>query len=387
LVGCSGSYVMILRGLVALMRASLLVVAPFVAVDSFGQECDCPAITECGVCSGGITSFTLQYNGVTTELITVSDQVATVFSSTVSPGEYFLFNSPNPSEKFIGPVVRVYIAGNLNTEISSLCNQVNVGDTFGSFTVRHAKSKNGGPLCCPATYVETIPPVFSGCPSNIVVNLPANACQTPVNWIEPTATDNCGDVVITSTHTPVTEFPLGTTSVTYTATDQYGNQATCSFDVIVKDVTPPTFNECPDDIRVVTQQGGCETSVTWTPPEAADNCTALITSDHQSGDTFPFGETIVTYTATDLAGNTTTCSFTVYVGNANAPVVSGCPEDITVVADETLQAVVNWDEPIFTVSCGELITTQSHHPGNTFSIGATRVVYQAESEDEKKNGV
>src|SRR5690606_1432277 len=161
------------------------------------------------------------------------------------------------------------------------------------------------------------------------------------------------------------EFPLGTTSVTYTATDQYGNQATCSFDVIVKDVTPPTFNECPDDIRVVIQQGGCETSVTWTPPEAADNCTALITSDHQSGDTFPFGETIVTYTATDLAGNTTTCSFTVYVGNTNAPVVSGCSEDITVVADETLQAVVNWDEPIFTVSCGELMTTQSHHPGNT----------------------
>jgi hypothetical protein len=93
---------MILRGLVALMRASLLVVAPFVAVDSFGQECDCPAITECGVCSGGITSFTLQYNGVTTELITVSDQVATVFSSTVSPGEYFLFNSPTRAKNSPG---------------------------------------------------------------------------------------------------------------------------------------------------------------------------------------------------------------------------------------------------------------------------------------------
>lgn len=354
------------------------------ATNSFGQECDCPSVTECGACSGGISSFTLQYNGMTTEFITVNDQLATVFSGTVSPGEYFLFNSTNPSEKFSGPVVRVYIAGNLNTEISSLCNQVNVGETYGSFTIRKAKSKSGGQLCCPVAYIETTPPVFSGCPSGIEVNLSASACVAVVNWVEPIATDNCGNVVITSTHNPGAEFSFGITPVTYTATDQYGNLSTCSFNVVVKDVTPPSIGQCPAEVRVAVQQTTCEASVTWTPPVVTDNCSAQITSDYQPGDTFPIGETVVTYTASDPTGNMAKCSFTVYVNNANAPAVSGCPENITAVADETLLAVVNWEEPMFTISCGELIITQSHQPGNAFSIGTTQVIYMAESEDGKK---
>jgi len=47
---------------------------------------------------------------------------------------------------------------------------------------------------------------------------------------------------------------------------------------------------------------------------ATDNCPGVtVESDPASGSTFPLGTTTVTATATDAAGNTSTCSFTVAV--------------------------------------------------------------------------
>ena len=42
-------------------------------------------------------------------------------------------------------------------------------------------------------------------------------------------------------------FPLGTTTNTFTVTDNNDNTASCSFTVTVEDTEDPTI-ECPDDI-------------------------------------------------------------------------------------------------------------------------------------------
>ena len=52
-------------------------------------------------------------------------------------------------------------------------------------------------------------------------------------WTEPTATDDTGFVILTSTHDSGGTFPIGATTVTYTATDAAGNEATCSFVITV----------------------------------------------------------------------------------------------------------------------------------------------------------
>ena len=55
-----------------------------------------------------------------------------------------------------------------------------------------------------------------------------------VTWTEPTATDNSDMApTITQSHQPGDSFPVGTTQVTYTFADQQGNEALCSFDVII----------------------------------------------------------------------------------------------------------------------------------------------------------
>ena len=58
--------------------------------------------------------------------------------------------------------------------------------------------------------------------------------ETMVSWIEPTATDNSGSVNRASrSHSPGQLFAIGTTEVTYTFVDPSGNEASCTFSVIV----------------------------------------------------------------------------------------------------------------------------------------------------------
>ena len=76
-------------------------------------------------------------------------------------------------------------------------------------------------------------PAISGTPSTQNVNTDAGLPTATVSWTPPTATDNSGSATLTSDYNPGSTFPIGTTSVTYTATDTYSNTATSSFDVVV----------------------------------------------------------------------------------------------------------------------------------------------------------
>ncbi len=81
--------------------------------------------------------------------------------------------------------------------------------------------------------IDTTPPVISGCPSTVQVTAALGEMSAAASWISPTATDNSGSVSTSSSHTPKSIFPVGTTRVTYTFEDAAGNQAICQFDVII----------------------------------------------------------------------------------------------------------------------------------------------------------
>ncbi|MCK4342296.1 MAG: HYR domain-containing protein, partial [Phycisphaerae bacterium] len=139
-------------------------------------------------------------------------------------------------------------------------------------------------------------------------------CEAVVTWTAPTADDNCAIDTFTSNYSPGDTFPVGTTHVVYTATDIYGNDITCEFDVTVNDTEDPVISGCPSNIEVNADAGTCEAVVTWTAPTADDNCgMQSFTSNYSPGDTFPAGTTHVVYTATDIYGNDVTCEFDVAV--------------------------------------------------------------------------
>jgi len=83
---------------------------------------------------------------------------------------------------------------------------------------------------------DTLPPVISGCPKDIEVSATAGASGIQVWWEEPTASDvGTGVSSFLSMHAPGDWFPVGTTTVTYTAVDGAGNESTCAFDVVVNE--------------------------------------------------------------------------------------------------------------------------------------------------------
>ena len=87
---------------------------------------------------------------------------------------------------------------------------------------------------------DTIPPVLS-VPNDVIAE--ATGSTTTVSIGSATATDNVtppGSITITSD--APTSYPLGTTTVTWTATDEAGNIASATQNVTVEDTTAPTFN-------------------------------------------------------------------------------------------------------------------------------------------------
>jgi hypothetical protein len=79
------------------------------------------------------------------------------------------------------------------------------------------------------------------CPSNITALTAAtgNNCVV-VNYPAATAEDNCGSVNVACTPSSGSCFPVGTTTVTCTATDSSGNKTSCGF-------TVTTFDVCTED--------------------------------------------------------------------------------------------------------------------------------------------
>merc|ERR1711962_9607 len=163
-------------------------------------------------------------------------------------------------------------------------------------------------------------PVFVDCPNNVVSYVNGPSSTAGVEWSVPSATDNSGIApTVTGSLTPPVNLGVGSTTATYIATDQSGNQATCSFSVsVILDNVAPVIANCPTDRTETLATGTSAVSVFWTEPTATDNSGSVTsTSTNSPGEAFGAGSTTVTYTFTDAANNQAICSFVITVTSEN----------------------------------------------------------------------
>jgi 6-phosphogluconolactonase (cycloisomerase 2 family) len=104
----------------------------------------------------------------------------------------------------------------------------------GTTTVKCKSNNNAGPEMCTFTVTvnDTESPVIM-CPGNVNGAAAAScpiATGAPVSFTV-TATDNCGTPALVCSPPSGSTFPVGTTTVTCTATDASGNASQCSFTV------------------------------------------------------------------------------------------------------------------------------------------------------------
>ncbi len=248
-----------------------------------------------------------------------------------------------------------------------------------------------------SVYVDGVAPVISGIPASITTNTDSGQSTAVTNWTEPTVTDNLnGFITIQVTSNPTTglvngsAFPVGTTTVIYTATDEVGNRSTAFFTVTINDREAPVLSDMPANIATNTDPGQSTAVVNWTAPTVTDNVDGSIapvvtsspTTGLDSGSPFPVGTTTITYTATDTAGNSTSASFTVTVIDGESPVFSGVPADITVITANSSRstAVVTWTAPTATDNVDGNVTpvqTAGLPSGFEFPVGASTISYTA----------
>lgn len=186
------------------------------------------------------------------------------------------------------------------------------------------------------------------CPPSITINTTLDECYSL--YEEVSATDNCdlnpsitctlsGATIGIYTNVSAIQYNVGTTLVECVATDIDGATAQCSFTVTVIDEQEPSII-CPTNVS--TQVTDCSNSaaVAFPAPIVTDNCSMVqYTCSHQSNDIFNCGNTLVTCTATDMAGNTATCNFEIAVACDCVDVVSA--EIICDKATQTYEFTIN----------------------------------------------
>ncbi|MDH3871543.1 MAG: HYR domain-containing protein, partial [Gammaproteobacteria bacterium] len=242
-------------------------------------------------------------------------------------------------------------------------------------------------------------PVVSA-PVDLTITLPAGSTgPVPatdadiVNWLaQATATDPEEGSIAVGNNAP-TDFPLGTTPVTFTATDSCGNEGTATADVIilVAGNNAPVVT-APAPLTVTAPL--CATSVpqsdaqitTWLDSATANDAEdGALTVNNDAPLDFPIGDTLVTFTATDTLGATGSADSTLTVNETpnTAPTVNApAPINVTVPQGTTSLAVSDPEIGAFLAGATaddneDGVLSVSNDAPADFPVGITTVTFSA----------
>lgn len=214
--------------------------------------------------------------------------------------------------------------------------------------------------------VDTTAPVFGALP---IYQKEATAPMTPVDLINPPVTEIFSAGVIYENDSPGS-FPVGNTTVRWTATDASGNTGSGSQVVTIVDTTPPVFTSVPAPVEA--EATGPLTDVALGLATATDLVGVSVANDAPA-EGFPLGETLVTWTATDPSGNSVSGSQRVTVKDTTPPMIAIPQAEITVEA-----SAVNTPVDLGTVSASDLVdglTQVANDAPAAFPLGTTVVTY------------
>jgi len=181
---------------------------------------------------------------------------------------------------------------------------------------------SGNTATCTQTVniTDTESPIMS-CYTDTTVYLDASGLYTLQRFeVDSASSDNCD---ITNWSLDTSNFTCANTgallTVTFTGTDDAGNNAQCQTLVTVLDTITPTII-CPANVPVSTDAGICSASgVNLGTPVIADNCSNPIASN-DAIEPFALGSNDVIWTVDDGNGQTATCVQVVTVTDNEPPI-------------------------------------------------------------------
>jgi hypothetical protein len=219
---------------------------------------------------------------------------------------------------------------------------------------------------------DTQNPVITA-PAAILVNSDPDKCgATGVNLGTPVTADNC--FVASVTNDAVEPFHLGSNTVTWTVTDGAGNTSTATQLVTVTDTVKPKIMP-PPALKVSTNANSCNaTGVNLGSPATSDNC-SVVSVTNDAVEPFAIGNTIITWTVKDEAGNSATAAQTITVFDSIKPVIFP-PPPVTVNSDpDKCEATgVNLGSPVVSDNCSAVTIT--NNAAEPYPTGQTSVIWR-----------
>ncbi|MGC1471750.1 MAG: HYR domain-containing protein [Psychroserpens sp.] len=239
-------------------------------------------------------------------------------------------------------------------------------------------------------------------PMDVTASTDVGACGANISIANATVTDNCAGSALSWEMTGVTlltgtdqvgtqSFNIGITTITYTVADASGNTSTDTMEVVVADDEDPVIT-APADITISAGVNCQVNSLSLGAASSGDNCgVANVTND--AVPPYVVGDTVVTWTVTDNAGNTSTDTQTITVVDDIAPTLTlpstiinantseegdyNCSVDISIPAvtatDNCSGSMLTWEMTGATNNGG---TGLGQVPSPyTFNLGVTTVEY------------
>jgi hypothetical protein len=350
-----------------------------------GSTDNCSAVT----LSASQTAFDCSMIGANTVILTVTDgsgnvstcTSAVTVSDTVAPVVLCQAVSVQLDASGNATLVTIDIGSSDNCGIASMAmsqTAFTCADLGANTVTLTVTDNSGNTSTCSAivTVLDNINPTASCQDLTAYIDGTGNATITAAE-IDNGSADNCSTVTLGASQTVFTCAEIGANTVTLTVTDGSGNISTCTATVTVADSTSPTAS-CQDVTVYLDGSGSASITTGELDDGSTDNCSVVTLGVSQTAfSCADIGANTVTLTVTDGSGNMSSCTATVTVMDTIVPVLTACPADIILPADEAgCVASPIWIAPMAGDNCGATLTS-THFSGNTFQLGTTIVTYTA----------
>jgi large repetitive protein len=222
---------------------------------------------------------------------------------------------------------------NVNISIEASTNYLNCGYIFTRTWVATDDCGNVATASQVITVEDDVNPYFLFWPPSVTVN-----CDEPFELEDPVYDDECSVTTLITVDIPLGDC-AGSFIRVFRVFDGCGNQAIQNTLVTKIDTTPPTMLNFPEDI---TTNCGAIPTAESADLEYSDNCGSVTVDFEETEMPAECGYAIVrTWTLTDDCGNSSEWTWTITVGDDEAPTLIGVPEDAaTSCGDDVEDAVV-----------------------------------------------
>ena len=190
--------------------------------------------------------------------------------------------------------------------------------------------------------------------------------------------DNCDPNPIISQFPPIGNVINSDTTIFLTVSDDAGNYSICNFNFTLFDTIKPQFNCLNDQVAYV------DSNCSFTLPNYldsiifSDNCdSSLNISQIPISGSVINSDTIISIIASDLSGNTYSCSFNLLLFDMISPTIT-CPNNVVIDNDSSVcGANYNYLTPVGIDNCISTTSLISGLPsGSLFPIGLTTNIFQ-----------